>query len=818
MSNSKHDLTRLALDLQHDRLLRFEFEGQAPYPLLLANRIDGTESLSRDFQFTIEILSDHAALPARDFIGRKVTLGLLRGDGSQRYFNGHVFSFRQLGSDGACAFYEAVVGPWLRYLRYGRHNRLFLDRNLQRQTEAVFEDYGTLPDWAWHVGEDDPPVKMACQFGEHDHNYVHRRWEQAGLRYWYEHRENGHRLIVADPGSPAPPIDGDTHEIRLHSGMGAQEADGILSWSPLQQTTSTHVELSRFDFKSPIPAHVRTSLQTDAALPILEWNEYAGAHGYRNMEHGYQLVNRRIEEIGTTIQRIEASGNNRFVMPGRWFQLTDHHGLALSRDPRDDEYLIVSVRHLATNNYLQGTGQPAEYRNEFTCVSKTTPWRPGRGFNSVDTRILAPQTATVVGPSGTSIHTDEHARVLIRFHWDREGKYTAWVRVASAWAGGAQGLAALPRIGSEVIVQWLDGNPDHPIVTGRVMNAHNPPAWKLPEQQALMGIRSRELDGADGNASMGRSNHLVFDDTAQALQAQLRSDHAASQLSLGKLTRIEDWHGRQDARGEGFELRTDEVGAIRSGKGMLISTEMRPQARGHLSDVSEPASRLTKARTLQGQLGGLARQHEAQDGDADQAKVADALESQVQGIRGAGSPGNGDFPELDDAQLLLAGAAGIAVTTPGTTHVAAGRHVAITAGDTMAVAAGKSLLASVSDRFSVFVHRMGMRLVAASGQVRIEAQNDDLELLARKVVAIVSTTDWITLTAKQGIRLTAGGSQLEVSAKGIVGYTAGENLIHASSHDTAAGQNIPTRFPGKDLCAHLAVDAGRAGSSSIVLT
>ncbi|MDC6133743.1 type VI secretion system Vgr family protein, partial [Burkholderia gladioli] len=264
MSNSKHDLTRLALDFQHDRLLRFEFEGEAPYPLLLANRIDGTESLSRDFQFTIEILSDHAALPARDFIGRKLTLSLLRGDGSQRYFNGYVFSFRQLGSDGACACYEAVIGPWLRYLRYGRHNRLFLDRNLRRQTEAVFEDYGNLPDWAWHVGEDDPPVKMACQFGEHDHNYVHRRWEQAGLRYGYEHRENGHRLIVADPGRPAPPIDGDTHEIRFHSGMGAQEADSILNWSPFQQTTSTHAELSRFDFKSPLPTHVRSSLQTDA--------------------------------------------------------------------------------------------------------------------------------------------------------------------------------------------------------------------------------------------------------------------------------------------------------------------------------------------------------------------------------------------------------------------------------------------------------------------------------------------------------------------------------------------------------------------------
>lgn len=823
MQNTAQALRDLALGPQHNRQVQLTFpDDNAPYKILLPNAFEAIEALSKDFAYKIEILSDNDHLDPKDFIGKRMTIELLRGDGSRRYFNGHVFAFRHIRTDGGWVFYEAHVGPWVRYLKYGQHNRLFLDQNLHDQTATVFQDYGVLPDWAWQVGEDDPRMTMACQFDEDDHNYVHRRWEQAGYLYWYEHTVTSHKLTVSDPTRPAPAIDGKAHEIRFHNGMGAEESDSILSWSPFQQTTSTHAELSRFDFKSPTPTHVQTSLlNPEATLPQLEWNEYAGAYGYRNMEHGYQIANRRMEEIEATIKRFDAKGNNRFVQPGRWFRLTDRYGSALSRDQSDDEYLIVSVRHVATNNYLQDTGVLAEYRNEFTCVPRATPWRPGRGFNSVDTKILAPQTATVVGQSGTSIHTDEHGRVLVQFHWDRDGKYSTWVRVASGWAGGGQGMAALPRIGSEVIVQWLDGNPDHPIITGRVMNARNVPSWKLPDEHALMGIRSRELTGADGNASSGRSNHLIFDDTANAIQAQLRSDHAASQLSLGKITRIEDWQGRKDARGEGFELRTDEVGAIRTGKGMVISTEVRPAAHGHLSDVSEPASRLTKAQTLHGQLGKLAQQYQAQDSGSGQTPIADALKSQVDGIQGAGATGSsdkGDFPELNEAHLLLAGAAGIAVTTPATAHVTGGQHVAVTAGDSMSVATGKSFFASVSDRFSLFVHKMGMKLIAASGKVQVHAENDELELLAKKVVAIISTTDWINITAKQGIRLTAGNSQLEVSAKGIVGYTPGENKIHAGSHDTVGPESVPAKFPGNDLCEQVASGAAQAGQASVALT
>ncbi|MEQ6352994.1 type VI secretion system tip protein VgrG, partial [Ralstonia pseudosolanacearum] len=171
------------------------------------------------------------------------------------------------------------------------------------------------------------------------------------------------------------------------------------------------------------------------------------------------------------------------------------------------------------------------------------------------------------------LDVDEHGRVLIRFHWDREGKYSARVRVASNWAGGETGMVSWPRAGSEVLVIALDGNPDHFLIIGVVHNAHRMPPWQLPAQGALMGIRSRELTPDGGNDPGGSSNHLVLDDTAGRIQAQLRSDHLNSTLSLGHITRIDGTAGRQNPRGQGFALDTEGHGASRAAAGIQITTE-----------------------------------------------------------------------------------------------------------------------------------------------------------------------------------------------------------------------------------------------------
>jgi Rhs element Vgr protein len=822
VTNLAQDFQKVFADRQQSRLLRLTFpHGDAPYSTLLANRLTGTESLSRDFEFKVEILSDNASLSLKNFQGKMITVELARADGTSRYFNGYIFAFRHVKTDGSVAFYEATIGPWLRFLSLRTNNRLFQDQDLHTQTTTLLQDYGVLPDWDWKVAGTDPVMTMAVQYGESDHNYLHRRWEAAGFYYWYEHTAKSHKLIVSDASINAKQIDGNSASVPFQRDSGSKVEDGLALWSPVRSVMPGQYTVARFDFKSPRPATAGVpTINQQGGVPNLEQYEYVGAYGFGGSQDGDGLSKRRMEEIEAVAKRFEGEGNNRYVMPGRWFELTDHFGHA-DGSQDDNQFLVVEVGHVASNNYLQGVDAPSDYHNDVIAIRKKIPWRPGRGYNSVDTRIYAPQTATVVGPSGQSVYTDKYGRCRVQFHWDQLAKgdesSSAWVRVATAWAGGDQGFVALPRVGSEVIVQWLEGSPDRPIITGRVHNESNLPSWQLPDQSALMGFRSRELSGANGNMASGRSNHLLFDDTKDQIQTQLRSDHEASQLSLGHITRVEDNTGRQDGRGEGFELRTDSVGAIRSGKGMLISTDARPLAKSHISDINEATTRLGKSQTLQAQLGKLAQQHSAQESGGDQSDVADALQSQNDGLKGSSTGGNGSFPELNEPQLLVASAAGTAVSSTGSTHVASGEHTALTAGSNISLGAGKSIFASASEKLSIFVHRMGMKLIAASGKVQIQAQNDELELLAKKVVGIISTTDWVNITAKQGIRLTAGNSQFVVSAEGINGFTPGGNTIHAASHGTQGPQSIPAQFPGADLCQTMTNSAAEAGSASVPL-
>lgn len=778
---SAQDLRKLAAGMQNKRLLTLSFpQGDAPYDILLANRLEGEEYLSRDFRFAVEILSYNAKLDPKDFVDKQMSVQLLRNDGSFRHFNGYIFSFRLVKSDGGIAFYEAEMGPWLRYLTLRKNNRLFLDEPIRSQTATILQDYGVLPEWDWKVREKDPVIPMACQFDEHDHNYLHRRWEHRGWCYWYEHTAKEHKLIVSDPRRNEPVIDGPSPKIPYQNEAGSQEADGIRSWSLIQQSTSTHIGESRTDFKhftlnarSGGFVDSRTDAWKDSGKQKLELYRYAGSFGHQNTEDGQKLTDVQVEAIEAIARQWEATGNNRFVMPGRWFQLTDHFGYSISNDKYDDEYLITFAHHVATNNYLQGVGTPATYSNRFTCVKKTTPWRPARGYNSVDTRILAPQTAMVVGPEGESLYTDEYGRVLVQFHWDREGKYTTWIRASSGWAGGHQGMTALPRIGSEVIVMWLDGNPDHPIITGRLHGRDNMPPWQLPEQRALAGIRSRELVGGAGNQAGGNSNHLIFDDTAGAIQTQLRSDHGGSQLSLGSITRIEDWRGRQDARGDGFELRTDMVGAIRAAQGLLISTDSRAGAKGKVLDRQELVGQLEAALAIAKQLADLSSSHEADSTDtAPQEKLLDKLKQW-------------DTEKPSGAALIGVSAPdGVALASPLNVVASAGRHVDVIAVQDVNVSTGRKILMRAAQGLSAFA-KAGMKLIAGTGDIAVQAQQGKTEVGASERLHLYSLKD--VLIEAPNIVLKANGVTYSLGDGKVLASSSGEHKIETSRFSFTGG-------------------------------
>lgn len=789
-------------DRQTTRLLRLSFpQGNGPTSQLLVNRLDAIESVSRDFRYTVELLSEDSRISLEEVHGKLLCVSLVMADGSLRPFTGHVAQFKLIRTDGGWAHYEAVLVPWFEFLRLRHNNRLFHDKTLQEQASVVLDGYAGVSKWEWKVGGEQRRFTMATQWDETDHNYLSRRMEAEGYPYWYEHTADGHTLMVFSDTSGAKPIGGQSPDIRFHSAGGPEPEEAIAHWSPARRWVSGQSAVSGFDFKKPTPLHA--SLPTNnqqGDVPPLEVYTYEGHYGFKDAGSADALAQLRMKEIEARGRQYEGRGNNRAVQPGRWFKLVEHFDPAAQ-----GEFLILEVRHEVSNNYLQGVEVSAEYHNTFLCQSKAVPWHPGRNFNSINTRLLAMQTATVTGPDGQgSLHVDEYGRIKVKFHWDRDESSSCWVRVGSNWAGGQKGLSSHPRVGSEVIVQWLDGNPDHPLVTGSVHNQQYMPPWKLPDQRALMGMRSRELTTNGGNKSSGRSNHLVLDDTEAKLQAQLRSDHQASQLSLGHITRIEDNAGRKDGRGQGFELRTDGHGAMRAQRGLLISTESRPDARAHMTDMPETVERLSQGNNLHDSMSTVAQQSKAH-ASGDQDEVVKALKAQLVAVKGqGGTPAENEYPEYREPHLTLASPAGIQTSTQGSTHVSSAEHNAFTSGAHTSFSAGKSLLVSVKDAIRLFAHQTGMKLVAASADIDISALKDSVNLLAK--LNITQTANRITITAKEEVVINGGTSFSRWNASGIVHGTSGLWKEQAGQHSLVTGSSEgkpslpePTQLPKGQL-------------------
>lgn len=509
-------LKALINDRQAKRIMRLRFpKGDAPANVfMLANRLDASESLARDYVYTIEVLSDNAAIPHDDVLGKMVTIELVREDGTLRYFNGYVFDFRFVKTDGGYAFYQMVLEPWMSYLRLKQDNVAFHDLGVLALTAKICEQY-IKRDWRHRVAATDAPITYSCQHNESEHNFLHRHWEARGWFYFYEHRADGHSLVLCDDSTrTAAPIDGERTDIPFQDEAGSTEDDGIHRWSPAHRIGPDKVTAVSFNFKHPRPKTVeRISAQSQSAEPQLEVYENTGTYGFKDFDDGEALAQLRIEELDARRTAYRATGNDRTAEPGRWFTLS---GYAVSgntgQGSTEQKYLITSVRHQVSNNYQDGRGAVSSYTNEITCIAHNVPWRPGRNFNSKEPKIYGVQTAVVVGPPGEEIYTDGYGRVKVQFHWDRKGEFndksSPWVRVVSTWAGSQFGLISLPRIGMEVVVQFLDGNIDHPLITGCVYNANNMPPWELPLNKTQSGILTRSTK--EGRAA--HANALRFED------------------------------------------------------------------------------------------------------------------------------------------------------------------------------------------------------------------------------------------------------------------------------------------------------------------
>ncbi|NHZ82747.1 type VI secretion system tip protein VgrG [Massilia sp. CCM 8695] len=526
MSKGFRSAQELVASRQHHRLLRLSFPDQdAPAAALFVNAIEARESLSRPFEFIVELLSDEPNLALKDMQGKMMCVQLVRRNGSLRYFTGRVFSFRLKTVDGGVSYYEARLGPWYQYLSMRKDNYLFHYTSLYDQTASIFGDYSGLASWDWRVRGATEVMTDACQFDETDSNYLERRWAKAGIFYWFEHSESGHTLVLSDDSTATAAID-DGPDLPFQRHGGSTEEDGLSEWSPVRHVIEGTVSLSSYDFKVARPLHASLpTLMRQGAVPNIERYEYAGAYGFKDGADGRVQAELGMEALEADGKQFEGKGNNRQLMPGRWFRLSGHFDSdARGGDEQAREFLITELVHIASNNYHTKDSLPSVYDNRLSALRRIIPWRVPRNLNSTETKIHGIQTATVVGPAGEEIHTDQYGRVRVQFHWDRVGhkdeKSSAWIRVATPWTGPNFGMTHIPRIGTEVLVQFLDGNPDRPIITGMVPNSDTMPPWTLPQNKTQSGILTRSSPGGQYH----NANALRFEDKKGQEQLWLHAE------------------------------------------------------------------------------------------------------------------------------------------------------------------------------------------------------------------------------------------------------------------------------------------------------
>ncbi len=468
--------------------------------VLLLTGFHGREEMSRLFRYELEMLSANAAIAAKDVVGKAVTWQVKYAGDKERYFNGHVsrFSAGPMHSRDL-RIYRAEVVPWLWFLTRTRDCRIFQNKTAPEVIEQIFKDAGFTH---FEPGLKATYVKReyCVQYRETDCDFVSRLMEEEGIFYFFRHEKDKHVLIYADQKAAYK----DCPEKEVEYSVGNPPTSHLSSWEHGYEFRPGKWAATDYNFETP-----STNLMTSSTTVVkltgndkFEVYDYPGE--YAKKADGEALVKVRMEEEEAEHDVVSAGGNCTTFTVGGKFTLKKHDCTSES----GKAYAITAIEHSGSDQSYTGGGQ--SYANTFRCIPDSVTFRPAR--TTPRPVVQGPQTAIVVGPKGEEIYTDKYGRVKVQFHWDREGKKdensSCWIRVAENWAGKNWGIVFNPRIGQEVIVDFLEGNPDQPIITGRVYNAEQMPPYELPakQTQSVLKTRSSKQGGTD------HFNELRFED------------------------------------------------------------------------------------------------------------------------------------------------------------------------------------------------------------------------------------------------------------------------------------------------------------------
>ena len=460
--------------------------------VLLLNEMGGDEELGRLFSYELQLNSLDANIDLNQLLGKPMSVSLQLADGGERYFHGLVARCSQNIDQGQFASYQVTLRPWLWLLSRTSDCRIFQNLSIPQIIKQVFRDLG-FSDFEDALSRPYREWEYCVQYRESSFDFVSRLMEQEGIYYFFRHEQDRHVLVLADAYGAHATVPGYTSVPYYPKDEQQRERDHMHNWHLVQQVQPGSLELNDYDFQRPSASiDVRSAMPRPHTAGDYPLYDYPGT--YVKSEDGEHYARTRIEALQTLHEQVEFSGNARGLGSGHLFSLT-----GFSRRDQNREYLILGARYYITQERLESGGgaASAQFDSSLTCIDAQQSFRPLA--NTHRPIVKGPQTALVVGPKGEEIWTDQYGRVKVHFYWDRHDQSnensSCWIRVSQSWAGKNWGSMQIPRIGQEVIVSFLEGDPDRPIITGRVYNAEQTVPYDLPENATQSGMKSRSSKG-----------------------------------------------------------------------------------------------------------------------------------------------------------------------------------------------------------------------------------------------------------------------------------------------------------------------------------
>jgi type VI secretion system secreted protein VgrG len=478
-----------------------------------------SSGLSMLEEMQLNLLSEKADINPDKLLGQPIDLAvLLRNAGTKRHFCGLVTRFSIGRHRGRWFGYQAVVRPWLWFLTRTADCRVFQDQTVPEIIETVFKDHAAIANYELKLVRSYRKRVYCVQYRETDFNFIARLMEDEGIYWYFEHGPNEHKLMLVDAPSAHQAIDG-TKKLPFANdeGQGAPDNDCVSLWECSRAVKPGKAALTSYDFERPSTPLMVKQVH-DRAYQHHDYELFDFLGDYTQKADGQQLVDDRLDEQQCEFETASGKSNSPTLATGRLFDLVRH-----PRANQNTEYLCTQLQVHAREQASESSGGAGgDLQCRFTAQPSKQAFRAAR--RTPKPFVQGPQTAVVTGPSGEELFTDKYGRVKVQFHWDRYGekneKSSCWVRVSSPWAGKSFGFVQLPRIGQEVVVDFLEGDPDQPLITGRVYNAEQMPPWELPANATQSGALSRSSKGG----GYGNANALRFEDKKGSEQVWLHAE------------------------------------------------------------------------------------------------------------------------------------------------------------------------------------------------------------------------------------------------------------------------------------------------------